>query len=1016
MKMTKRLLSAALSLCLAAGLVPWTVTPAKAEAQTYTGFTADGGSDSYACLVDGDPATHWVSNNKSIPPDGPGNCLWVDFHADSPIYVDRYSLTNSDDAACDPSTWVLEAKKNAEDAWTQIAAVENDTVMTEPGRSTAYEFALSAPGTYQYFRFMVFATVWTSGLKLSELTFSGEPPVTPPPEPEDTVVRYLDETGKVQTAPDTISGIYRTPYEAKTDWTGGWYRADGSVSATDRITVSGDVKLILMDGCEINAPKGITVNNGSSLTVYAQSTDENTMGRLIAELPDAKNFAAIGGDGTNPGSISGAITINGGKIHAKCSGSDSYGAGIGGGAREAGNVTINGGLVEAKGHQGAGIGTGAGATIQFRAPGITINGGTVTAEAFLALENDTVSNNLHIAGASGAAGIGGGNLSYGGVITINGGMVSSKGRGGAGIGNGGNGSGNESIYGFGCSISINGGTVNAYGYAGGAAIGGGCGYERGNDVKSISITGGTVKAESDRFGGAAIGGGRGYSAWGGDVGTISISGGTVTARCARSGNGTSIGGGQGNWGGDVGTISISGGKVSAYGNQSDCTRIGGGYGRTGGDAERINITGGTVINITGGTVTVDCQGQFITGIGAGRSSDTRLPTQNCTDGKGPQLTISGGSVTLFDNPGSYGVLGIGSRIADPDNPVDRGSVNVTGGTLTVNLHKEKPGVLTTVGVSEGTPMALGDGVTAYVGGSEAEAALTATGPLGDLTGRDLYMRLHRHSYTFAVNQAGDAITAACADQGAHGTAGFTDSLTILPPAKAMDTDTASPEATLTGSIEGVTLPDIVYRKGGQTLSAPPTDAGTYTASVTLEGVTASVQYTIQAAPTLTVKWLNGDGSVLDTKTYKEGQSEPSTSKTPTKAADANYTYSFDKWDSGKVSGNTKTYTPLFTSVTKPASGTDPTTPTDPTPGPQPAQQVLTGSVKGGRLSYTVTGAPANALLIAARYDGGRLTDVQTVSVSGDAEETLTMKGKGDEFRLFLLNGTSLTPVCAAWSS
>ena len=119
MKMTKRLLSAALSLCLAAGLAPWTVTPAKAEAQTYTDFTADGGNDysetdGYACLVDGDPATQWFSNNKSTPPDGPGSCLWVDFHADRPIYVDRYTLTNSDDAACDPSAWVLKSPERSE--------------------------------------------------------------------------------------------------------------------------------------------------------------------------------------------------------------------------------------------------------------------------------------------------------------------------------------------------------------------------------------------------------------------------------------------------------------------------------------------------------------------------------------------------------------------------------------------------------------------------------------------------------------------------------------------------------------------------------------------------------------------------------------------------------------------------------------------------------------------------------------------------------------------------------------
>ena len=401
MKKTKRLLSAALSLCLAAGLVPWTVLPARADVQTYSGFTADGGNDysetdGYACLVDGDPGTQWFTVSSSTPVGETESCLWADFHAASPIYVDRYSLTTGDNAACDPYTWVLKAKKNADDPWTQVASVTYDGEMTETGRGTTYEYALSAPGTYQYFRFMVLETVSYDGLKLSELTFSGEPPATPPPDPGDTSVRYLDETGEEQTAPDTISDVCFNGSLADTSWTDGWYWVNASATASERITVSGDVKLILRDSCTLTALNGISVNNGNSLTVYAQSTVKGTMGKLIAELPDAKNYAAIGGDGTNPASISGAITINGGEIHAKCSGSDSYGAGIGGGAREAGNVTINGGVVEAKGHQGAGIGTGAGATIRFRAPSITINGGTVTAEAFRALENDTVSNNLHI--------------------------------------------------------------------------------------------------------------------------------------------------------------------------------------------------------------------------------------------------------------------------------------------------------------------------------------------------------------------------------------------------------------------------------------------------------------------------------------------------------------------------------------------------------------------------------------------------------------------------------------------
>lgn len=40
-------------------------------------------------------------------------------------------------------------------------------------------------------------------------------------------------------------------------------------------------------------------------------------------------------------------------------------------------------------------------------------------------------------------------------------------------------------------------------------------------------------------------------------------------------------------------------------------------------------------------------------------------------------------------------------------------------------------------------------------------------------------------------------------------------------------------ATVTGSIPGVTAPTITYKKGNETLTAAPADAGDYTASITL---------------------------------------------------------------------------------------------------------------------------------------------------------------------------------------
>ena len=67
----------------------------------------------------------------------------------------------------------------------------------------------------------------------------------------------------------------------------------------------------------------------------------------------------------------------------------------------------------------------------------------------------------------------------------------------------------------------------------------------------------------------------------------------------------------------------------------------------------------------------------------------------------------------------------------------------------------------------------------------------------------------------------------------------------------------------------------------------------------------------------TVIWLDGDDTVLDSKTYKEGEEAPETTvKIPVKAEDDNYTYIFDSWDDGTVEGTTTTYRPSFTPVPK----------------------------------------------------------------------------------------------------
>ncbi|RRD92753.1 hypothetical protein EII17_13660 [Clostridiales bacterium COT073_COT-073] len=387
-----------------------------------------------------------------------------------------------------------------------------------------------------------------------------------------------------------------------------WYVVKDKVEMNTRVTVTGDVHLILADGAELKAKKGINVSEENALTIYGQ-TDEVTQntGKI-----DANGVSMSGIGGTDYGSACGKITITGGVVDAK---SIYDGAGIGGGSGvDGGIITITGGTVTATSVNGAGIGGGANGSI-----GATLKGGTIT-----------ISGGTVMAKSESGAGIGGGRDhtegaahggTTGGNITINGGTVTASSMNGAGIGGG--------MYGKGGNVTIIDGTVTASS-GGGAGIGGG--LEGAGETTEIS--GGTVEAIS--IDGAGIGGG-----YKGSGGKITISGGTVKAiaKDYGAGNGAGIGGGKK---GSGGNITISGGTVNAlvysYGNNSGAG-IGGGYGADGGT---ITITGGTVLGATAG------DGAGIGGGGADKESKNA--------GAGGKITITGGKV-LANSTFGHGIGG-----------------------------------------------------------------------------------------------------------------------------------------------------------------------------------------------------------------------------------------------------------------------------------------------------------------------------------------------------------------------
>ncbi len=116
---------------------------------------------------------------------------------------------------------------------------------------------------------------------------------------------------------------------------------------------------------------------------------------------------------------------------------------------------------------------------------------------------------------------------------------------------------------------------------------------------------------------------------------------------------------------------------------------------------------------------------------------------------------------------------------------------------------------------------------------------------------------HDHNWG-SFSATGATITATCANTDTfHPTEDKTATMVINAPTLKVYGGSGSAEATVTNGVEGVDTPTIVYKQGETTLDGAPTDAGTYTASITLTGVntgadatgdvTASVTYTIDKA-------------------------------------------------------------------------------------------------------------------------------------------------------------------------
>ena len=411
-------------------------------------------------------------------------------------------------------------------------------------------------------------------------------------------ITYLDKDGNQQvcTAYTVLTSETKESilnYDDKWyDLPAGWYVVKGDVTFTPRLDTHGAVNLILTNGSHLTAEWGIDVKVGDTFTVYAQSTDEGTMGRLTACLPADFNLDRMVDYSVWP--YYGMAGIGS---------SARWRAGNDGIRESEGTIIINGGNIRAKGQDNASaIGGTRAEEIEFRSTdrgevynrrqggSITINGGVVRTEAFAMSEGNCTTVE--------SVGIGTCQMGYGGSVTINGGTVIAEATCDA------------ITTGYGGTITINGGDVTAIGGVNNFAEdlnrvipGNGIGpYESG----SVIINGGTVKATA-KGEGFGIGGARIYNT---GAMTVTINGGTIEATANH--NNAAIGDkGIGKSG-----VTINGGVIHAVGK---------------GSAAGIGSKGD--IRITGGELTVSAEGS---GAAIGGFTDSNSERVNCKS-----ITING---------------------------------------------------------------------------------------------------------------------------------------------------------------------------------------------------------------------------------------------------------------------------------------------------------------------------------------------------------------------------------------
>ena len=314
----------------------------------------------------------------------------------------------------------------------------------------------------------------------------------------------------------------------------------------------------------------------------------------------------------------------------------------------------------------------------------------------------------------------------------------------------------------------------------------------------------------------------------------------------------------------------------------------------------IGQTGGGTFNMYGGKITGNTQG---TVVGQSKTSNKSTITINMYGGEisgnnisenqgggvfvgsGNQFNMYGGTVQ-----NNSAVDGGGVYVASAENAYSAGTMTICGDAV-IQGNNKAGGVTNNVSLPSGKTITISGklgknaniGVTTRANLSQGNVNIaTATdtdwvaaknftsdksayhvGLVND--GKTVQLQVHSHQWGYSVSQDGTTITAKCTAENCDLADSNGGSVQIVQPT-GLIYDGAEKTATVNKSQdwrgEAVDASKIVYTKeGDDTFIGKPKDAGTYTASITVGGVTASVKYTIAQAE-LTI-----DSVTVTSKTY-----------------------------------------------------------------------------------------------------------------------------------------------------